>query len=166
MIFSRAECFGIVFPPSSEAEVMAYDIGNPYISGFEHARPDASGKSSESPDVRMEWEIYRHPDYQGIGNRKKARKTYDIYSLGVIMVEIAHWRQIGDIMNVDFAHASLDKTNIRDRLLAMEPEHLEKMKTEMGEDFVTVARQCLTGARGFGLNADDDETGLESNAIL
>jgi hypothetical protein len=78
------------------------DIRKSRLSGFEYSRPDISGASTSIPPVHAEWEIYRHPDYQGM-KPQPARKTYDIYSLGIVLIEIALWQSIGTIMKKDYA---------------------------------------------------------------
>jgi hypothetical protein len=69
---------------------------DPYIMGFEYSRPAGDGQSTERVRYVPEWEIYRHPDYQGL-LPSGARKTFDIYSLGIILIEIALWKQIKDV---------------------------------------------------------------------
>jgi hypothetical protein len=78
------------------------EIRKSRLSGFEYSRPDISGTSTSIPPVHAEWEIYRHPDYQGM-KPQPARKTYDIYSLGIVLIEIALWQSIGTIMKKDYA---------------------------------------------------------------
>jgi serine/threonine protein kinase len=71
-------------------------ITDPYLVGFDYARPDKDGEKTEPVPYEPGWELYRHPDYNGI-QPARARKTFDIYSLGIIMIEVALWRSIGDI---------------------------------------------------------------------
>lgn len=70
------------------------NISKPYLMGFDISRPDQPGEMSEKPPIRPEDDIYRHPDYKG-ENSKPFRPSFDIYSLGVILFEIALWRNIG-----------------------------------------------------------------------
>lgn len=65
------------------------DYRNPYLCGFEYARP--SGAPSTSRRVQdFELNVYRHPDRQGVP-RKYHTKIYDIYSFGVLLLEIGIW---------------------------------------------------------------------------
>jgi hypothetical protein len=70
-------------------------LTDPYLVGFEYSRPDAVGEPSELPDD-PELTIYRHPSYL-----KKSRppfdKVFDIYSLGLILIELAQWRPLQQI---------------------------------------------------------------------
>jgi len=69
------------------------DPSNLYISGLEYARPDEVGLTNTAPVEDLSWGEYSHPGYLGTQNRQKGyRKTYDIYSLGIILLEIGHWK--------------------------------------------------------------------------
>ena len=72
----------------SEEEVL--DMSSPYISSFEYSRPDENTATMTGAPKTPEWAVYCHPDY--LGRPGYFRKTYDIYSLGMILLEIAYWR--------------------------------------------------------------------------
>ncbi|ERF69458.1 hypothetical protein EPUS_07273 [Endocarpon pusillum Z07020] len=82
----------ILFCPSSDAA--ALDVCAPYITGFDNSRRSRFNEAtSEAPRVgRME--VYRHPETQLEGPMLPYRKTFDIYSLGLVMAEIALWRPL------------------------------------------------------------------------
>lgn len=68
-------------------------LNDPYIVGFDYSRQDAAGEPSQRLDRDPDNDIYRHPDcleedYAGF------HKCYDVYSLGLILFEIAKWRPI------------------------------------------------------------------------
>jgi Prion-inhibition and propagation len=80
----------LFFPKSSEAP---RTLNDPYIVGFSYSRQDAAGEPSEKLDRDPDSDIYRHPDcleedYAGF------HKSYDVYSLGLVLFEIAKWRPI------------------------------------------------------------------------
>jgi len=76
----------------------------PYLVGFEYSRADERNALTEELADDREFNLYRHPDSQGApidpveeGNcngtsvlrlRSSYRRQYDLYSLGVILVEI------------------------------------------------------------------------------
>jgi len=68
-------------------------LKDPYIVGFEYSRPDADGQPSERYDEDPELDIYRHPDCLKMPPPRFC-KVYDIYSLGLVLVEIAKWRPL------------------------------------------------------------------------
>ncbi|KAF6791059.1 hypothetical protein CSOJ01_14417 [Colletotrichum sojae] len=63
----------------------------PYLVGFEFSRPDAIDESSEKPEQSARFNVYRHPLAQGTPG-EGYRKAFDVYSLGVLLTEIAMWR--------------------------------------------------------------------------
>ena len=144
------------------------DLKEPYLSGFEYSRPDTPSDTTSKPLLEKKWEIYRHPDYQGESPINKARKTYDIYSLGVILLEIAYWKPIDLVMGIsDLRNMDADGfKGTKNRLLDTEPQFLDGIQAEVGDRYLTIVRRCLEGAHGFGLEYDDPETSPDSGIQL
>jgi hypothetical protein len=69
----------------------------PFISGFEASRPDQNEQLSISP-LRGEFEIYTHPNLRDssieVQGRPDFERRYDIYSLGMILLEIGVWKSL------------------------------------------------------------------------
>ncbi|KAH7129263.1 hypothetical protein EDB81DRAFT_808959 [Dactylonectria macrodidyma] len=63
----------------------------PYLAGFDFSRPDAKDETSEKPEQSVRFNLYRHPSAQGIPG-ESFRKPFDMYSLGVVLLEIGLWR--------------------------------------------------------------------------
>ncbi|PHH77651.1 hypothetical protein CDD80_381 [Ophiocordyceps camponoti-rufipedis] len=63
----------------------------PYLAGFDFSRPDLADESSEKPEQSARFNLYRHPSAQG-GPGEDYRKAFDIYSFGVVLVEVGLWR--------------------------------------------------------------------------
>ncbi|KAM6509156.1 hypothetical protein FSOLCH5_012145 [Fusarium solani] len=81
----------ILFSYSSSGEGSSLDqLASPTICGFEYSRLETEAqtidrsKSNSDPAVAM----YRHPDYQGEA-AQGYKVQYDIYSLGLVLLEIA-----------------------------------------------------------------------------
>ncbi|KAK4443510.1 prion-inhibition and propagation-domain-containing protein [Podospora aff. communis PSN243] len=92
----------IFFPAPSPASNTSLD--EPYLTGFDYSRPSpALSMSSSSPRTTSE-DLYRHPGVQGQpreGTRSLGyRKRHDIYSLGVVLTEIAYWKPIEEVLGV------------------------------------------------------------------
>ena len=83
----------------SDRESINLDYGSPTLSGFDYARPDLPEATSEPFTHNIEHDLYRHPRMLGHAS-SRSRKSDDIYSLGVMLVEIAYWQQIEDIMQL------------------------------------------------------------------
>ncbi|KAF2107384.1 prion-inhibition and propagation-domain-containing protein [Lophiotrema nucula] len=146
-----------------------------YISGLEYSRPDEAGLTNTAPVEDLSWGEYLPPGYLGVTNRKKGyRKTYDIYSLGIILLEIAHWKPAETILGFepcmsvihqgpdakpkdDVKPALLPKKlpnllKIRDRLVNETSEELHQVKRTMGDRYHAALRACLVGMEAFGLS--------------
>jgi hypothetical protein len=66
-------------------------LNSPYIVGFEYSRP-ATGNFWPY-DKNSEYDMHRHPKYATIGELGYHR-AYDIYSLGLVLLEIVRWRPL------------------------------------------------------------------------
>jgi hypothetical protein len=56
---------------------------------------------TEKPRFEASKDIYRHPYAQSSHADGNYRKSYDIYSLGVVMIEIALWKHIEDVVGLE-----------------------------------------------------------------
>lgn len=169
-------------------------LGQPYVSGFEYsriARGEHTTPGISASDV--ERSMYVHPDYLGPKRSEGYMKTYDMYSLGVILLEIAYWQPIDHIL---VPHAQPARTPVngdcdgasnvgrgdveiprkkrptvsqiekfRDRILA-EPDILGRVVETMGDAYAKATRVCITGMADFGLSEDEDQTALEVGAYI
>ena len=113
------------------------DISQPYITGYDYARPDKDGETTTSGEINEWWELYVHPYYQGLGRKGGYRKTFDIYSLGIILLEIAKWMCIEDLVGIDPDAATIDDLKgIRQELLRPESGHLDSVKLMSATDTI------------------------------
>jgi hypothetical protein len=65
-------------------------LGQVFLQGFEQFRP-ANGWTRRKGDGRLEKHIYRHPSRQGLHPETDYVMQHDIYSLGVVLLEIGLW---------------------------------------------------------------------------
>lgn len=56
---------------------------------------------AEKPRFDPSKDIYRHPNTQSSQTDGNYRKSYDIYSLGILIIEIALWMRIEDIVGFE-----------------------------------------------------------------
>ncbi|KAK0709739.1 prion-inhibition and propagation-domain-containing protein [Lasiosphaeria miniovina] len=81
------------------ADGSSFDPEKPVLSGFEFSRPD--GGQTTHRDADTVWDLYRWPSIQRQPpTERNSRKTYDLYSLGLVLLEIAHWRPLHRILNL------------------------------------------------------------------
>lgn len=140
------------------------DLRRPYLSGFDFSRPGGSDEMTDAPGIDAEHDMYRHPSTQSNRRRERERskKSFDVYSLGVIFVELAHWETVEEVLDVDMRRARGNPDvvrQVREELLA---EHrIADIGANMGQRFEEATRRCLTGEHELGLRKGDDETADE-----
>lgn len=149
------------------------NFADPYVSGFDYSRPATSDDLTERPTDNPAADIYRHPTVQSTGNREESegresyKKSYDLYSLGIVLLEIAYWKTIDQILGIDLANAKAKQIwPVKERLLKKEPQHLKFVKSHLGNTVEGVIRACLEGPEAFGLPKDcDEKRGLVAAAL-
>lgn len=154
-------------------------LGRPFLVGFERFRKDATVTHRFGDDL---WErnLYRHPQRQGIAPDEDFSMQHDIYSLGVVLLEIGlntsfAWpksNEDGQIQwspNTDlglFDNCGHDQprkaSSIKRKLVNMAWQELPKL---MGEKYTQVVVSCLTcldkDNEGFGDESEfEDEDGI------
>jgi hypothetical protein len=79
-----------------------YDYSTPYLTEFESSRPEGLATITPSDQTRsrqnVEWDLYRDPEMNDA--RQRFSKPHDIFSVGVVLLEIGVWRTAGTIYNV------------------------------------------------------------------
>lgn len=142
----------IIFFPSKDGSI---DFAKPYLTGFEYARPDISGEMTEILPGNPEFDIYRHPNILSAGSNGGYKCSYDIYSVGIILLEIAGWKIVADMLDPEKKRRIvLSKVKIR---LLSEGKHLDMVSASTGSLFEGAVRCCLQGAVGLGLDEEEDE---------
>lgn len=138
----------------------------PLISGFDYSRPAMHEDMTERPSDNPKADIYRHPAVQHKGNREDAsgresyKKSFDLYSLGIVLLEIAYWRTINEILSIDLDDPKLkprDTWAVKDMLLETRPDCLKSVRSHLGNTVEGVIRACLEGPTAFGLRENCDE---------
>jgi hypothetical protein len=126
-------------------------LETPYFTGFALSRPDGPATDSSLTAPILEVAIYRHMDVQGSGGRaiSRYRAIYDVYSLGMVLLEIGTWQTIqsfyprGAASDFDFGRLLLQKV-------------VPRLGVSMGENYMNAVRKCLEGSferlAGFNQN--------------
>ena len=144
-----------------------FDFKQPSITGYEYARPDRNEETTTGAASNPWWEPYAHPNYQGDRARGSYRKTYDIYSLGIVLLEIAYWRSIEQIMKINPPEARTSEfVKIRERLLARGSEYQEHVRANLGTRYCTAMTSCLDGRDAFGIGETETESSVETGVKL
>lgn len=125
------------------------DYSNPWLQGFEFARPDSDPSLGHRLDD-IKYNVFQHPERQGPA-RKGHKMKHDIYSLGVVLLEIGLWQTARDIVKRLSPTAS--PLEIQKQL---QKDCAERLYHFAGETFQNVVDVCL----GFKFEVKfDDESG-------
>ncbi|EAA28522.1 hypothetical protein GE21DRAFT_4596 [Neurospora crassa] len=147
----------IIFFRTSSGHV---DYAKPFLSGFDFSRPARADEETDIPDD-AEHNLYRHPLAQSTDpeDRERFKRSFDIYSLGVVLVEIAHWATIDTVLDININEARVRPSialKVRDNLLA--EDSIAELGATMGEIYEHAARKCIAGGQELGLSEGDEET--------
>ena len=155
----------ILFFPSPDAE---FDVRSPYITGFDNSRRSRVNEATTEVPRVGSMEVYRHPDTQLDGPTLSYRKTFDIYSLGLILVEIAHWKPIVSIMGIEEAvdRSPRATSSIQERWLGSEPGLFVSLQAEVGEKYAGAVEICLKGRNAFSIDRTNDETSATTGMLI
>lgn len=128
------------------------DLSEPRLVGFEWARYDGKDMrdhSKSKPDPDPELDRYRHPSCQGpVENQASFERKYDIYALGVVLLEIGAWKSVKMLereylerdRKAPRTEGKLSPENLRDMLRRWTTSSLSFY---MGRIYSEVVRKCL-----------------------
>jgi hypothetical protein len=111
-------------------------LPQPYIVGFEYSRPNDPEADSELVAEHSNLDLYRHPHSLG-PKRKRFCRAFDIYSLGVMLLEVGYWRQV-----LQFTKDSYTPDRLLNDLLKF---HIPRLLPKTGGIYANVVRSCLEG---------------------
>jgi hypothetical protein len=153
------------------------ELGAPFLAGFERFRL-ADGQTFRTGEAVWEKDLYRHPERQGFWPEKEYSMQHDIYSLGVVLLEVGLWTSfvVSDCSDASvpgpqlaIAHLLPDKNQrrkakqIKKSLVALAEQRLPRAK---GTKFTSIVLSCLTcldeDNEGFG----DPDDFLDKDGIL
>lgn len=149
----------LLFSSPDEGAVI---VTSPYLTGFEYSRRARFNEATTEVPRVGSMEVYRHPDIQvnGLGPKCYYRKTFDIYSLGIVLIEIAHWKPIASIMGIEDTIDVFPKatSEVRERILSSELGLLASLRGEVGDRYASAVETCIAARDAFGVSRLDLET--------
>ena len=165
------------------------NLCGPYLTGFEYSRPDALGEYSENSHWQFQGDqpydktflFYKHPqllhssahdDSSKPTGLQRWKSSYDIYSFGIILLEIAKWRTIDKIMSSTYKFELSETTPIEDfqrvrsKLLDEDSPAscMKDVEFRAGTIFANVVRCCLNGS--MDIPGDSTATGNSTTLEL
>lgn len=144
-------------------------LGWPFLVGFERSRP-ASGLSGRYGEGKWEDCLYQHPSRWGITAEEAFTMFHDIYSLGVVLLEIGLWepfvrwnevrqhyeyhQYLDDIFQESAITGRIHRkaAKVKDRLVEMATTWLAP---SMGDTYAGVVVTCLEVLEGGIVRLED-----------
>ena len=121
----------ILFWPNKDCDGTP-DLRAPYLVGFDLSRSNQSGEASEKPVAAEEDDLYRHPAYKG-PDATGFKPSYDYYSLGILLFEIAMWRLVSSTRDRR-ANSISSKDKGRQHINSADPISPEKTIADAAQD--------------------------------
>lgn len=139
----------------------------PVLAGFAFSRQDSPTEISEQPSAEPRNDIYRHPSALGEPTTSFTADM-DIYSLGVILLEIAEWRAlrhlVDSVVDVVAETVPLNKIGeVRAFLIAGKGKGgTSRLQERMGDIYASATRMCLKGEVS---DMNDAQGGVHSTGL-
>ena len=132
------------FKDVEDAKIVMMDA--PYLAGFEYSRPEDGSTTSVRDDDRQR-NLYRHPSLQAPAG-DSFTKVHDLYSLGVVLLEIAVWctaSKFYDAAPVRSKPKATDPNQIDPKIMHEQYVRTAKSKIPylMGESYLMAVLACL-----------------------
>ncbi|RDW62494.1 hypothetical protein BP5796_10796 [Coleophoma crateriformis] len=116
-------------------------ICDPVMTGFDLSREDSPVEISER-NLGDDLDIYRYPDCRN-GSPAKFRASFDIYALGLVLLEIGFWRPLDTLAKANSVTKSESATKV-DRVL---PSLIDQLNHRTGDRYYSVVQKCLQAPR-------------------
>jgi hypothetical protein len=127
-----------------------------HLVGWDLSRPDTSSALSESNSLmgfqsqRQNIKLYSHPDaYATSSTKLRYRAQFDMYSLGLVLLEIGLWRTLDMIRK--------KCTSDEDFRAQLKYEWCDKLLPRMGTVYWRATQRCLFG--DFDITIPEEGTG-------
>lgn len=127
------------------------NISSPYLIGFDASRPDGLGEFSVASKNTAASDLHRHPQSLNGISRKTYCKSFDIYSLGLILLEIGLWKVLQAYHK---PHYSVER--FRDKVVVQ--NLVPNLNSKTGKLYREVVERCLF--------AREDLSGQEAGELM
>lgn len=138
---------------------------SPIISGFEYARIDRIDEYTEPVPEHSENDIYRHPQTL-TSMHLWSKKSHDMYSLGIVLLEIAYWQSAAQIVKLpkDERGARRMLRGVRELLLT--DEHMDVLEGLVGDVYADAVRKCLGGLVAHDADEENPVVGAQIQCLF
>jgi Protein kinase domain len=127
-----------------------YSLPRPFLAGFEYAR-SLKTASNRSSDAEWQLNIYRHPKRQFLERNSMYNMSHDVYSLGVVFLELGLWGSAGFVpfqMSEELFKGKSGE-QMKEVLLSLargsftESSKEKGVAVQMGDRYEELVRYCL-----------------------
>lgn len=122
----------VLFFCQSLVPLVGLNFEDPYMVGFNHSRQNNPNAYTDGP-VNRTREDYQHPSYRN-GNTR-FRQEFDIYSLGLLLLEIGLWSSLEEI---GLLYPELSPDALKEKYM-----HCCEKLDNMGRIYQAVTKICL-----------------------
>ncbi|KAI9883837.1 MAG: Ribosome biogenesis protein erb1 [Watsoniomyces obsoletus] len=129
--------------PSSSTIQEINRLSTPHVTGFDSSRPDYLKEMTIGTKNDLQQDSYRHPASLGIW-RSTYRKSFDIYSLGLVLLEIGLWKSIQDFRK----RCNYSPVMFRDKVVLN--VLVPGLGSKTGRRYQSVVERCLLGSKTTG----------------
>lgn len=130
------------------------DITKPYISGFGYSRPAVEDSIETHPAGDPELDLYYHPEVM-----EGWTKIKDMYSLGMVLLEVAYWRPM---FEPRFRGMGLHQMS-EDIITSLNGKGGRDLAGIVGQVYVDVVKRCLSGSFGVKTGETREEAKVLSS---
>ncbi|KAH8882492.1 kinase-like protein, partial [Thozetella sp. PMI_491] len=135
-VHRRISAFSIIFL-GADLDSVLESINKPFFLGFQYSRHNVPDAFTTGPPDQPELQDYCHPAY--LENPARHQAEYDYYSLGLVLLEIAYWKRLKDIVS-NFIDENQSPENLRNWLIQ---SPVAEVHTVMGRVYENAIRTCL-----------------------
>lgn len=115
-------------------------LGTSFLAGFDYTRRDAARSTGDESEGGWQKALYQPPDrsepLEEGASPPPYKAEHDIYSLGVVLVEIGRWKPLETYPNI------FKKATPMERKARLE-EMAEGLRVTLGRRYVEIALRCL-----------------------
>jgi hypothetical protein len=135
------------------------------VSGFDFSRPDLPEEITVRHPSNIFDDLYRHPEHlkDASASTPRSQKLHDVYSLGIILLEIAFWQPIEEVMEIAMGQKSARSSihKIQGRILDRgsqtttgKQSTMARLEAQAGEAYAEVVRRCVQGGEAIGISSN------------
>lgn len=161
----------IIFFPDRDDAGGQVDLTRPYVSGFDYARPSKEAHYTEVLVRNAAHDLYRHPHVQGSGREADSsyagfKRGYDMYSLGVVLLEVARWEPISRVVGLPEEKAATLSDTMAVKAKLLDVPLLQDLAARVGDRIARAIEACLTSLSGLGLEGGPTQRDAEVDARI